>query len=386
MNLQKPIRPPDSVSSLVFFTSIYCHHQIVTRSADHLSQISIISNPSSKLLHHYKMSFSPLLALPFEIRDLIWSFTAINGSWTRLGLTCKLFHEELQSHCQLPGRLKDLERMVIRVDPSYVQGTWLEVQCIWHTGRRYRHLTLPIQNMDDAMVGMLWDMGGGTPQHMDMHVVAPSQGHVWADFLVMFAKANDAMSLIKWILPPIYDWYTPQPDNPTLRVLFDSDGQASSKRRKSFWECRCVKGFNHGRLPSRGNAVELPCLYQYFANIVANQFWSEPRFVFSQPLTVGHFSTSNNSDDDPDALIDDRPGIPLSQIVPTIGVNHFALYRLLDTNLATRGAPQGGSLDILWQHWYKTCQLSPDNFLSDHSSFGKSRHWWEFIAEHDFIA
>lgn len=262
-----------------------------------------------------------LLGLPAELRDQIWEYAAANGAWLDLTPCCKQIYKEMSEHVEFPDDVTSLERVVFKIDSSYIRGAWMEVQCVWRDGKKVRALQRPIQHMQDLF---LKRVSSCKPvRHIDIRLIAPADGHFFGAFLMMLTKAMDLSHTLhhktRWRVFSFPDGYSPplllDSDNPeesddglspgpldsdedeeehkvywatsALHLIFETKAQkADQAPGPSFWECRfeheLLDNLREFALKDRGKPSYC---YEYF---LAIDWDGSPfkRFAAAAPSTI----------------------------------------------------------------------------------------------------
>ncbi|KAI1034045.1 hypothetical protein LB505_003255 [Fusarium chuoi] len=348
------------------------------------------------------MHISRLLYLPFELREMIWGFSASTGDANGLLRCCRQTRDEFSPYCQLPDNVNELHKLKILVDSTYDHGIWLKFDYYWKQNGHIRHAVSAIQDMSDPIV-----MRVGKMRNIDdIFVVlrAPRRGHFVGAFMMMFAKMDDVYAYIcnRSKFRKNKGW----PSDAKITICFTTEGVQSSqsiREAKNFWECRATKILEDPLRQHITDRAQMPYFYEYFLI-----FWarlpSVPTILHDRAVrSHGHRGyqlparntmpgylrkefketllnfQKNIASYAARMLVADVKSIydPELSGVSNVGapdqlawehINYHtkslrARYQFLLDNLV---GPVGGCLDMLRLHRFKTMFLSPLNYFNRH--------------------
>ncbi|KLP15945.1 uncharacterized protein LW94_2807 [Fusarium fujikuroi] len=348
------------------------------------------------------MHTSRLLYLPFELREMIWGFSASTGDANGLLRCCRQTRDEFSPYFQLPDNINELYKLKILGDSTYDHGIWLKFDYYWKQNGHIRHAVIAIQDMSDPMVLRL-----GRMRNIDGIFVAlrtPRRGHFVGAFMMMFAKMADVYTHIlnRSRFRKNKGW----PADAKITIHFTTGGVQSSqstREAKNFWECRVTKILEDPLRKHITDRAQIPYFYEYFLIFWA-RLSSVPKILHDKAVrSHGHRGyqlparntmpgylrkefkeTLLNFEENIAScaarmLVADVTSIydPELSNVSNLGapdqlawehINYHtkslrARYQFLLGNLV---GPVGGCLDMLRLHLFKTMLLSPLNYFSHH--------------------
>ncbi|KAF4499758.1 hypothetical protein FAGAP_4033, partial [Fusarium agapanthi] len=209
------------------------------------------------------MHISRLLHLPFELREMIWGFSASTGDANGPLRCCRQTRDELSHYCQLPDNVDELHKLKILVDSTYDHGIWLKFDYYWKQNGQIRHAVSAIQDMSDPMVLRL-----GKVRNIDDIVVvlrAPRRGYFVGAFMMMFAKMDNVYFYIRnrSLFRKNKGW----PSDAKITIHFTTEGVQSgqsTREAKNFWGCRATKILEDPLRKYITDRAQMPYFYEYF--------------------------------------------------------------------------------------------------------------------------
>ncbi|KAI7766457.1 hypothetical protein LZL87_010102 [Fusarium oxysporum] len=303
------------------------------------------------------MHISRLLSLPFELREMIWGFSASTGDAYRLLRCCHQTRDEFSPYCQLPDNTNELQKLKI------LNG-------------HNRRAVGTIKDMCDSMVFRLAKM-----RDIDDIVVilrAPRRGHFVGAFMMMLAKMDDVYFHIysSSVFRKQQGWHS----DAKITIRFATEGVQlgqSTREADNFWECRATKILEDPLRKHMTDRAQMPCFYEYFL-----VFWgrlpSVPTIVYDKlqfKETLPNFQ-NNIATYAAKMLVEDVSLVDL-EWSDDLGapdelawehINYHtksisARYQFLLDNLV---GPVGGCMDMLRLHRFKTMFSSRLNYFSRH--------------------
>lgn len=390
------------------------HSTCTTGPSNHLNHSILHRNLLSSSRNWFHMMANPtsLLNLPAEVREIVWFFAAGAGKCEGLLQTCRQVRGESLSHFTIPDEIFELQSLRIWVEPSYVDGGWLELEYSWNLGGLPYHTTKVVKDMDDPVVLRLKKIK--KVSQVVIILEAPKRGYFLAAFLMMLVKCNDAYRLIEAMSdgPRFYG---------SLTLWFSTEGTNSTTTptgSKPFWECRSPEMVND---VERRNFYSgpTPFYYEYFlvnnpisfANTPKIKFNIFPRPHISSLRTYkGHASSRglvfnmqghgvkqyhpldrlSDATSPRNIIADVSAGLmtyrryydfdltsaPLARhvweaISADFSMVNTSLQFLIDTLIG----PTGGALDMLRLHRFKTMDGSEENYFAQAHSVGLTRRY-----------
>ncbi|KAF5640746.1 hypothetical protein F25303_7085 [Fusarium sp. NRRL 25303] len=177
------------------------------------------------------MHISRLLYLPFELREMIWGFSASTEDANGLLRCCRQTRDEFSPYCQLPDNVNEPHKLKILADSMYDHGIWLKFDYYWKQNGHIRHATR-------SLVGA---------------------------FMMMFAKMDDVYAYIcnRSKFRKNKGW----PSDAKITIRFTTEGVQSSQSKreaKNFWECRATKILEDPLRQHITDQAQMPYFYEYF--------------------------------------------------------------------------------------------------------------------------
>lgn len=253
-------------------------------------------------------SQSRLLNLTPELRALIWDCAAANAAWPGLKAACQQTNEELcgvggrSRHIKYPHHTDSVDRVVFIIDSNYVRGAWLEVRCEWTNGRKHHTIGRTVPSIDGSFLRLL---EFNQVKHVELRLVAPSQGHFFGAFLMMMVKVREVALLIKhWVgcwktsqndrldpdaeLDLVDGIPRTQPFGSTLSITFQTEVlPPHCPPQASFWECRFENELFDGlRLLAYADRGPPPYAYEYFMTSISRVVHVDPRLGTDAEITL----------------------------------------------------------------------------------------------------
>ncbi|UZP42467.1 hypothetical protein NXS19_010283 [Fusarium pseudograminearum] len=93
-----------------------------------------------------------LLSLPFELRDMIWTYCATTAESKGLLICCHQTRDEFTGHCILTEDVERLQTLRIWLDSTYDDGIWLKFDYTWTKDGHYHHAVSQVGDMSDPII------------------------------------------------------------------------------------------------------------------------------------------------------------------------------------------------------------------------------------------
>ncbi|KAI6759585.1 hypothetical protein HG530_010265 [Fusarium avenaceum] len=203
-----------------------------------------------------------LLALPYELRDMIWACCSATGDANGLLRCCRQTKEEFTRYCVLPKDVSHLDKLKILVDSTYDHGIWLKFDYTWQQNGHTRRAVSAVRHMGEPIVRRVAKTI--KINEITIHLHAPRRGHFVGALLMMLAKADDAYFFIYAMSR--YSKFN-KDDPGRIAIKFSTEmvqsGQ-SAKEAKNFWECRAPKVLEDPMRKYLSHSGPMPCFYEYF--------------------------------------------------------------------------------------------------------------------------
>ncbi|KAJ4266520.1 hypothetical protein NW762_004507 [Fusarium torreyae] len=223
---------------------------------------------------------SSLLDLPFELRDMIWTFSSSTGDANGLLRCCRQIRDEFTPYCILSKDVHQLHRLRIWVDSTHDHGIWLKFDYTWEENGYMHRAIDSVCDMDDPIVQKLMNIC--RVKETIVHLHAPRRGHFVGALFMMLAKADDAYNMIQTMSRHVD---LVQADMGHTSIIFSTQSpqpDQSTKEAKNFWECRSIKALQEPIRKYLHNSGQMPYFYEYF--LINNPY------RFPRPPTVEYLT------------------------------------------------------------------------------------------------
>lgn len=131
-----------------------------------------------------------LLSLPFELREMIWTFCSSDQNSNGLLRCCHRTRDEFSPNCRLTEDVEKLRTLQIWVDSTYEDGIWLKFDYTWGKDGYTHRAISQVRDMDDPIVQMFLKVRQVDKIVVNLH--APRRGYFVGALFMMLAKASDA--------------------------------------------------------------------------------------------------------------------------------------------------------------------------------------------------
>jgi hypothetical protein len=221
-----------------------------------------------------------LLSLPFELREMIWTFCSSDQESNGLLRCCHQTRDEFSPHCRLTEDVEKLRTLQIWVDSTYEDGIWLKFDYTWGKDGYAHRAISQVRDMDDPIVQMFLKIRQVDKIVVNLH--APRMGYFVGALFMMLAKASDTYFFMSHMLRNIDP---EQSDMGQVEINFSTEerqpGQTENEA-KNFWECRSPKVLAEPLRKHWFHSGPMPCFYEYF-------LISYP-CVFPHPPTINYLT------------------------------------------------------------------------------------------------
>ncbi|KAG8669990.1 hypothetical protein FPOAC2_09333 [Fusarium poae] len=223
-----------------------------------------------------------LLSLPFELRDMIWTFCSITAESNGLLRCCHQTRDEFTPYCILTEDVERLQTLRIWLDSTYNDGVWLKFDYTWEKEGYYHRAVSQVGDMSDPIIQMFLKIRQVNQIILNLH--APRRGYFVGALFMMLAKANDVYCFMSNMMRDIIvDQPDPELGHVEINFLTESrQPDQTENEAKNFWECRSPKALQEPIRKYWCGAGPMPCFYEYF---LISHPWEFPR-----PPTINYMA------------------------------------------------------------------------------------------------